>query len=133
MTAFELVPDVGLARVCEKLGLSRPLQTRAEFYVLLRLASADPVSERLGAFLGEASERGWVTDAAVAVTEEHVERLWTIRDELSPMFLWAQHEHGLKFDNAVPIDRLGPYHDEVRAHRGRAGARCADLRVRPRR
>ena len=114
VTAFELVPDVGLARVCEKLGLSRPLQTRAEFYVLLRLASADPVSERLGAFLAEASERGWVTDAAVAVTEEHTERLWTIRDELSPMFLWAQHEHGLKFDNAVAIDRLGPYHDEVR-------------------
>ncbi|MXW97947.1 MAG: FAD-binding oxidoreductase [Acidimicrobiaceae bacterium] len=114
VTAFELVPDVGLARVCEKLGLSRPLQTRAEFYVLLRLAAAEPVSERLGAFLAEASERGWVTDAAVAVTEEHTERLWTIRDELSPMFLWAQHEHGLKFDNAVPIDRLGPYHDEVR-------------------
>ncbi|MYI36207.1 MAG: hypothetical protein F4118_07225 [Acidimicrobiaceae bacterium] len=100
--------------MCEKLGLSRPLQTRAEFYVLLRLAAAEPVSERLGAFLAEASERGWVTDAAVAVTEEHTERLWTIRDELSPMFLWAQHEHGLKFDNAVPIDRLGPYHDEVR-------------------
>ena len=114
VTAFELVPDVGLARVCEKLGLSHPLQTRAEFYVLVRLASAEPVSERLGAFLAEASERGWVTDAAVAVTEEHTERLWTIRDELSPMFLWAQHEHGLKFDNAVPIDRLGPYHDEVR-------------------
>ena len=114
VTAFELVPDVGLARVCEKLGLSRPLLTRAEFYVLLRLASAEPVSEWLGAFLDEASERGWVTDAAVAVTEEHTERLWTIRDELSPMFLWPQHEHGLKFDNAVPIDHLGPYHDEVR-------------------
>ena len=114
VTAFELVPEVGLAKVCEKLGLSRPLQARADFYVLLRLGSAEPVSERLGAFLAEASERGWVTDAAVAVTEEHAERLWTIRDELSPMFLWAQHEHGLKFDNAVPIDRLGPYHDEVR-------------------
>ena len=114
VTAFELVPDVGLARVCQKLGLSRPLRTRAEFCVLLRLASAEPVSERLGAFLAEASERGWVTDVAVAVTEEHESRLWTIRDELSPMFLWPQHEHGLKFDNAVPIDRLGPYHEEVR-------------------
>lgn len=114
VTAFELVPDVGLTSVCEKLGLSRPLQTRAEFYVLLRLASAEPVSERMGAFLAEASERGWVTDAAVAMTEEQASRLWIIRDELSPMFLWAQHEYGLKFDNAVPIDRLGPYHDEVR-------------------
>ncbi len=114
VAAFELVPDIGLARVCQRLGLSRPLRTRAEFYILLRLASAEPVSERLGAFLAEASERGWVTDAAVAVTEEHESRLWTIRDELSPMFLWTQHEHSLKFDNAVPIDRLGAYHEEVR-------------------
>lgn len=114
VTAFELVPDIGLERVCEKLGLARPLAAREEFYVLVRLASTEPVSERLGAFLAEASERGWVTDAAVAVTDEQEARLWTIRDELSPMFLWDQHEHGLKFDNAVPIDRLGAYHDEVR-------------------
>ena len=38
----------------------------------------------------------------------------TIRDELSPMFLWPQHEHGVKLDTAVPIDSLGRYHDEVR-------------------
>ena len=50
----------------------------------------------------------------MAVTEEQETRLWTIRDELSPMFLWAQHEHGVKLDTAVPIDRFGAYHDEVR-------------------
>ena len=82
--------------------------------MLVRLAAAGPVSERLGAFLAEASERGWVTDAAVAITDEQEARLWTIRDELSPMFLWAQHEHGLKFDNAVPMDLLGAYHEEAR-------------------
>ena len=114
VTAFELIPDVGLERVCEKFAMTRPLATRAEFYVLVRLASTEPVSERLGAFLTEAAERGWVNDAAVAVTDDQESRLWTIRDELSPMFLWTQHEHGLKFDNAVPIDRLGPYHEEVR-------------------
>ncbi len=114
VTAFELVPDVGLERACEKFGLARPLEARAEFYVLVRLSSTEPVSDRLGAFLGEASERGWVTDAAVAVTDEHEERLWTIRDELPAMRLWDQHEHGVKLDTAVPIDRFGPYHDEVR-------------------
>ena len=114
VTAFELVPDVGLERVCEKLALSRPLGICEEFYVLVRLASAEPVSERLGAFLAEASERGWVSDAAVAVTDEQEARLWTIRDELPAMGLWTQHEHGLKLDTAVPIDRFGPYHDEVR-------------------
>ena len=114
VTAFELVPVVGLERVCEKFDLTPPLVTRGEFCVLVRLASAEPVAERLGAFLAEASERGWVSEAAVAVTDEQETRLWTIRDELSPMFLWAQHERGVKLDTAVPIDRFGAYHDEVR-------------------
>ena len=114
VTAFELVPEVGLERVCEKFALARPLDTREEFCLLVRLASVEPVSERLGAFLAEASERGWITDAAVAVTDEQESRLWAIRDELSPMFLWPQHEHGVKLDTAVPIDRFGAYHDEVR-------------------
>ena len=114
VTAFELIPEVGLARVCEKFDLTRPLEAGEEFCVLVRLASTEPVSERLGAFLAEASERRWITDAAVAVTNEQEARLWAIRDELSPMFLWSQHEHGVKLDTAVPIDRFGAYHDEVR-------------------
>ena len=114
VTAFELVPMVGLERVCEKFALTRPMDTRAEFYLLVRLASADPVSERLGAFLAQAAELGWVTDAAVAVTDEQESRLWTIRDELPPSGLWPLQVHGLKMDTAVPIDRFGAYHDEVR-------------------
>ena len=114
VTAFELIPDVGIERVCEKFALSRPLNTCSEFYVLVRLASTEPVSERLGAFLAEAAELGWVTDAAVAVTDEQESRLWTIRDELPPSGLWPLQVHGLKMDTAVPIDRFGAYHDEVR-------------------
>ena len=115
LTAFELIPAVGVERVCEKFCLTRPLETSEEFCVLVRLASAEPVSDRLGAFLAEASQRGWITDAAVAVTDEQEARLWAIRDELSPMFLWSQHEHGVKLDTAVPIDLFGAYHDEVRS------------------
>ena len=114
VTAFELVPDVGIERVCEKFALTRPMDTRAEFYVLVRLASAEPVSERLGAFLAEAAELGWVTNAAVAITDKHESRLWTIRDELPPSGLWPLQIHGVKMDTAVPIDHFGAYHDEVR-------------------
>ena len=114
VTAFELIPDVGIERVCEKFAIARPLGARAEFYVLVRLASAEPVSERLGAFLAEAAELGWVTDAAVAVTDEQESRLWTIRDELPPSGLWPLQIHGVKMDTAVPIDHFGAYHDEVR-------------------
>ncbi len=114
VTAFELVPEAGMARVCEKFGIARPLAARGEFYALVRLASTEPVSERLAAFLAEASQRGLVTDAAVAVTDEQEARLWTIRDELPASGLWPQHVHGLKLDTAVPIDRFGAYHDQVR-------------------
>jgi FAD/FMN-containing dehydrogenase len=114
VTAFELVPKVGLDRACEKLDLAPPLAIDEEFHVLVRLASAQPVSERLGAFLAEASDRGWISDAVAAVTGEQETRLWTIRDTLSPMFLWSQHTHGIKLDTAVPLDRFGAYHDKVR-------------------
>ncbi len=114
VTAFELVPEVGLQRVCDKFGLVRPLPARQEFYVLMKLTSAEPVSERLGTFLQRASERGLVSDAAVAVTDEQENRLWTIRDELPATGLWPQHAHGLKLDTAVPVDRFGDYHDQVR-------------------
>ena len=114
VTAFELIPVVGLERVCEKFDLARPLVTGEEFCVLVRLASTEPVSERLAGFLAEASERGWITDAAVAATDEQESRLWTIRDELSPMFLWAEWVYGVKLDTAVPIDLFGDYHDVVR-------------------
>ena len=114
VTAFELIPDVGIERVCEKFALSRPLNTCSEFYVLVRLASTEPVSERLGAFLAEAAELGWVTDAAVAVTDEQESRLWTIRDELPPSGLWPLQVHGIKMDTAVPIDFFDAYHEEVR-------------------
>ena len=115
VTAFELIPGVGLERACQRLALARPLDAGGQFCVLVRLASTEPVSERLGGFLAEASQRGWITDAAVAVTGEQESRLWTIRDELAPMFLWPQHEHGVKLDAAVPIDRLAGYYDEVRS------------------
>ena len=50
----------------------------------------------------------------MAVTDEQESRLWTIRDELPPSGLWPLQVHGLKMDTAVPIDRFGAYHDEVR-------------------
>ena len=131
VTAFELVPVVGLERVCEKFDLARPLVTGEEFCVLVRLASAEPVSERLGAFLAEASERGWVRDAAMAVTEEQETRLWTIRDELVahvPVGAARARRQARHCRAHRPLRRLprrGP------ADRGRAGAGRVVLRVRP--
>ena len=115
LTAFELVPEVGVAKVCDTFGITHPTAERAPFYVLARFAAPAPVADLLAGFLAEASDAGMISDAVVAATPEHEARLWTIRDELPPMGLYEHHAKGLKLDTAVPIARIGEYHDGVQA------------------
>jgi FAD/FMN-containing dehydrogenase len=106
LSAFELVPELGLASVCEAMSLPRPLATIGDWYVLVRFAGTAPVDERLGAFLVAAAERRLITDAVVAATPEQEARLWLIRDELNGTRRFALAAHGVKMDAAVPIDRI---------------------------
>lgn len=124
LTAFELVPDVGIERVEEVYGLSRAMATRAEYYVLVKLASAEPVTDQLTAFLAAGAEADHITDAVVAGTAEQEAALWMLRDELPPMRIHAEYTgYGLKLDAAVPIDQIATF---VRAVHERA-ARIAPM------
>lgn len=115
VTAFELIPEVGLSRVCERFGLARPLPPREDFYVLAKLAGTKPVTDLLSSFLDDAAQRGCISDAVIAVTPQQEARLWAIRDELPPSGLWSDLQvHGVKLDTAVPLDLIGTYHDTVR-------------------
>jgi len=112
--AFELMPEVAVARACELFEITHPMQVRSEFYVLVRLAAAQSVTERLGAFLEQGAEAGLISDAVVASTAEQEQRLWKIREEMPAKSLWPQYNtHGLKMDTAVPIARMGEYHNAV--------------------
>ena len=115
VTAFELMPEIGVVKVCEAYDLTHPMDTRAEFYALVKLADTRPVLDRLSEFLSMGVERELITDAVVASTGEQEERLWTIRDELPPTGLYPHQAVGLKMDTAVPITKMGQYHDAVRA------------------
>lgn len=115
ITAFELMAEVGMARVCEVFELSHPMKERADFYVLVKFANTQPVTDQLTEFLSMGAERGVITDAIVATSAEQERRLWTIREEIPPMNLYAHQAKGLKMDTAVPIAKMGEYHDAVRA------------------
>ena len=115
ITAFELMADVGIARVCEVFELSHPMDERSDFYVLLKFAGTRPVTDSLTEFLSQGAERGLITDAIVATSAEQERRLWTIREEIPPMNLYPHQAKGLKMDTAVPIAKMGEYHDAVRA------------------
>lgn len=115
LSAFELMPDVGVTRACAALDVAHPMPDAGPFAVLVRLAAAEPVTDRLGEILARAAEAGLIADAVVAATTEQAERLWMIRDELSPSRIYPLHHEGLKLDVAVPIDRMAAYHDAVAA------------------
>ena len=116
VTAFELVPEIGMERVCDLYDVPRPIETRAPFYVLVKLGSTQPVTDTLGAFLEAAADQGRILDAIVAATADQEERLWLIRDELPPQRIFPDTQKvGLKMDTAVPVDRMAEYHDAVMA------------------
>ncbi|MEM7284732.1 MAG: FAD-binding oxidoreductase [Actinomycetota bacterium] len=116
VTAFELVPAIGMRRVCELYDVPRPIETEAPFYVLVKLGSTRPVTDALGTFLQTAAAEGRILDAIVAATSDQEERLWLIRDELPPQRIFPDTQRvGLKMDTAVPVDRMAEYHDAVLA------------------
>jgi FAD/FMN-containing dehydrogenase len=114
LTAFELIPDVGIQRVSSLHGTSQPLTTSAPHNVLIKLASADPVDDRLTRLLAAAADAGHILDAVVAGTPAQEAALWTLREEQSPVLCYPEYEPaGLKLDTAVPIDRIAEFIEQV--------------------
>lgn len=117
LTAFELIPELGIQAVCEKFpSIQRPLPAAiSDWYALIRMSGSEPVSDQLATLLGEATDLGLVVDAVVASTADQETNLWTLRDELPAHRLFPHGDIGIKFDVAVPIDLLPNYLAELTA------------------
>ena len=108
LTAFELIPgellELALHHAPQRI---RPVETRAEWYVLVRFSGRDPVDGKMEEFFARAHEAGMLSDAGLAQSGEQEANLWHLRDEIPP----AQRIPGkmLKWDAAVPIDRIMPF------------------------
>ncbi len=105
LSAIELVPALGLKRTCaDVLRIRPPIASDAPWYVLLRLASAEPVADAVEAIAASAIEAGLASDAVLSASGTQEAELWAIRDSLP-----ALHRHlGLshRFDLAVPLGRV---------------------------
>ncbi len=113
LSAFELIPELGVERVIERYGVQRPLPDVGEWYVLLRYSGAPGVSDQILALLAEGSERGLIDDAVIADSAAQEDNLWRLRDELPPPRIFGGYL--LKYDLAVPTSSIGAFHAEVRA------------------
>lgn len=108
LTAFELIPGLSVELALAKYpSLLRPLQTRADWYVLVRFSGRDNTGDLLADLFERAHEARLVTDAALAQSSAQERNLWTLRDEIPPLNLMQGKM--LKWDAAVPIDRIVPF------------------------
>ena len=119
MTAIELIPDRGLTRVCQVLTIGRPMTTTRPWYLLVRLADAVPVDERLDDLLAGLAASDLIDDAVAAGGPDQEERLWTIRDELPIYRLFRHQAAAIKNDAAVPVGAIPELVERVETIVGR--------------
>lgn len=106
LTAFEFMSTLLLSFVVRHMpGTRAPLSVASPWYVLMELSGMQgamaPLIERV---LGEASEAGLVTDAAIAQSLTQADDFWRLRESASE----AQKGEGgsIKHDISVPVARL---------------------------
>lgn len=125
LTAFELVPGYTYEKALAQYpALARPVEARAEWYVIVRFSGQHAVGDKFEDFFARAFEAGFVTDGALAQTIAQENNIWSLRDEIPPLKLIKGKM--LKWDASVPIDRIVPFLAEAQA---RAHAIRPDLRV----
>ena len=116
VSAFELIGGTGIGFL-EETGLDArcPLAEIPEWSVLTECGSGagSEMAGRLEAALGEAMERGLVTDAALAQSEGQRAAMWKLRETLPE----ANRKVGAvsNHDVSVPMSRVARFLDEAEA------------------
>ncbi|MET0483269.1 MAG: FAD-binding oxidoreductase [Aestuariivirgaceae bacterium] len=116
LTAFELIPRIGLDFTIRHAGCRDPLAAPAPWYVLIELtdqASSGTLEDSLAAILEQAVERGLVGDAAIAASAAQINDFWRIRESLSEV---QKHEGAsIKHDVSVPLSNIARFIDDATA------------------
>jgi FAD/FMN-containing dehydrogenase len=113
LSAIELIPEVGVAQVVKRFSVQRPLDTFADWYVLIRydsIRSGDDigqVDDDLTSLLAGALSEKLITDGVVAGTDSQEANLWLMRDELTATRSFGGF--GVKYDLAIPPDRIAEF------------------------
>lgn len=110
LEGFEVLPQHSLEAVMAYLPDARaPLSEPHHWHALIELVAGDAetaarladIAERL---LATAYERGLIADATIAASEDQAERLWLIRETISP----AERALGpaMQHDISVPVEQM---------------------------
>ena len=79
--AFELMCDHGFSILAKHFPEEKfPLESRHDWYVLMEIAGADGLEDRVTNLLAESCEEGFVKDAVVAASQAQSDALWRLRE-----------------------------------------------------
>lgn len=116
LEGFEVVPAHCLAAVLDHLPDARsPLEDEHRWHALIELVAEKGAAERLPGLaetlLAEAFEAGLIQDAMIAANETQAERLWLLRDSISP----AERAIGpaMQHDISVPVARMADFVEQA--------------------
>lgn len=105
LTAFELLPGLGVEKALERYGdLKRPLETRADWYLLIRFADRESVEAPLEELFARGFEEDILSDAVLSQSVAQEKNLWEIREQMIPHQYFSQVM--LKWDVSVPTHRI---------------------------
>lgn len=107
VSAFELMWPDYLDAVVATGAARAPLAEPAPLYALIDMQGPDPDAEAEAflSMLGEAMERGWVLDAAIAQSQREAEDFWALRDGVAELLTSCSPT--INFDVSVPLPQIG--------------------------
>lgn len=84
VNAFEMFSDKALNKVLEGTGLAAPFASVSPFYVVTEIDSPSEIQEsKILESFEKCLESGWVTDGALASSEEQAKTFWRYREDIS--------------------------------------------------
>lgn len=104
VTAIELLPRMGFAFTIKHFDIPDPFSAIAPWYVLIELSGSGDLTAILTDTLGEAAERGIVSDATIAQSQAQRNDIWRIRETI----VETQRLEGgsMKHDVSVPVSKI---------------------------
>jgi FAD/FMN-containing dehydrogenase len=127
LVSFELLPKFGLALAQQHFSARLPMESRADWFLLIEAGTPSPdsnLAEALERALGEAMANGEISDGLLAESEAQRQELWRLREAM----VESQPREGasIKHDIAVPVAAVPAF---IHAATARLATLDLDLRL----
>lgn len=84
LQAYEMFSEKALGHVLHATGLSRPFETKTDFYVVCEVeCPTDAAEEKVMATFESCLEKGWIIDGVVSQSDVQAKTFWRYREDIS--------------------------------------------------